>query len=87
MAQSEFWKMTPREFSNACNGYNDKINRGLQNSWEQARLVATFIVNVNSQKKKYKPQELVKFPWESESKELNEELDIIKERRKWRTGH
>ena len=77
--------MTPREFANACDGYNEKINRDLENSWEQARWVATVIVNVNSPKKKYKPQDLVKFPWEDGARNRGDELEILKERRKWRT--
>lgn len=87
MPQSEFWELTPREFANACNGYNERINRGYQISWEQARWVATIIVNINSPKKTYQPRDLQKFPWESDAIDREDELEKLKEYRKWRTRH
>ena len=76
--------MTPREYSNACEGYNNKREAIYQTSWEQARWVATVIVNVNSAKKQYKPTDLMKFPWEG-AVDHTDELEILKERRKWAT--
>ena len=77
--------MTPREYWNACNGHNDKVKREFQTSWEQARWVAHIIVNVNLPKEKQiQPDSLVKFPWEGEGTDKESEIDIVKERMKWR---
>jgi len=76
--------MTPREYGNACEGYNKKSEYGFQTSWERARWIATVIVNVNSTKKQFKPSELMKFPWEGKEADIKTEIDLIKERRKWR---
>ena len=85
IAPVAFWDMTPREFSNACEGYNKRIERDYQNSWEQARWVATVIVNINSPKKRYKPQDIATFPWEKEGEGgIEEGIKELKERRKWR---
>ena len=73
--------MTPREYSNACDGYNNKKKIEYQTSWEQARWVATVIVNVNSAKKRYKPTDLIKFPWEEV-----DHTDEIEELKKQRNG-
>lgn len=84
MAQSEFWQMTPREFTNACEGYNEKNDRNFKIGWEQARWIVTYVVNVNSPKKQYKPEEIAKFPWESDSTDMADEIEKIKEMRQWR---
>ena len=82
ISRSEFWGMTPREFWNACDGHNKKKEKDYQIRWEQTRWQAA--VQVNSfTKKTIQPQDLLKFPWESEAIDRSEEIKKIKEYRKW----
>lgn len=85
MSYNDFWVMTPREYWNTCNGHNERVERDFQTSWEQARWVAHIIVNVNLPKEKQiEPTGLGKFLWEGDVVDRKTEIDLIKERRKWR---
>jgi hypothetical protein len=88
LPQSEFWEMTPREYGNACEGYSKKREEEFKVSWEQTRQIVTMLVNVNSPKRRFKPQDILKFPWDGKGGENNYEEDIkkLKEERekKWR---
>ena len=42
-------------------------------NWEQARLIAYIIAQVNS-KKRLKIEDIIKFPWDSEFKEENQTI-------------
>ena len=75
--------MTPREYLNACDGYSAKADRQYKTGWGQARWVASVIVNVNSPKKQYKPEDILKFPWEKGGDHAAE-IEKLKEMRKWR---
>jgi hypothetical protein len=80
LVPSEFWGMTPREFWNACDGYNKKEDQRYQTSWEQTRWLATIYVNALGGKKS--THDLMKFPWDK-AIDRSEEIELIKERRKW----
>lgn len=44
-----------------------------KDNWEQARLIAYMVAQVNS-KKKLKFTDIVEFPWEAENEEINTEI-------------
>ena len=78
--------MTQRELYNAIKGYNDKEVVMLRASWEQSRWLGAVLLNSNPyDKKKYQPRDLMTFPWENEVTDRGEEIELIKERRKWLT--
>lgn len=54
-------KMKPYELSIIT----DKLHLRVKDSWEQSRLIAYMVGQVNS-KKKLKPTDIIKFGWESE---------------------
>lgn len=90
MAYNDFWEMTPREYDCACDGYRLKDERLFKERWEQTRWLASYVVNSSEKSDgKVKPTSLLKFPWEGEGGEGIEktDIDIINERREWRTGH
>lgn len=67
--------MTPREFGNACKGYNNKLEVVYKYSWEQARFLGVIQANMFS-KKRLQPRDLIKFPWDVEA-DYTEELKKI----------
>ena len=75
--------MTPRELWNAFDGYNKRIEREYRTSWEQIRWLGTIQANSFS-KNRIQPTDMIKFPWDSETIDRSEEIELIKERRKWR---
>ena len=74
--------MTPREFWNACKGYRDKDESSYKTEWERARWIGTQARNAFSQKQ-IKPTELLPFPWDNDERDFTEEIELLKERRKW----
>lgn len=54
-------------------------------SWEQTRLNAYIVAQVNS-KKKLKPEDIIRFPWEDTSQHItaisNEDIERLKEKAK-----
>lgn len=75
--------MTPRELWNAFDGHNKRIEREYRTSWEQTRWLGTIQANSFS-KKRIQPTDMIKFPWDSETIDRSEEIELIKQRRKWR---
>ena len=78
-----YYSLTPVQFFNTIKGDSEVENARIQASWEQARLVAMAIVQVNS-KKTIKPTDIKEFPWdkepESETIDINEARKRIKEK-------
>ena len=73
--------MTIQEILNAQRGYIERETRRYREEWERIRWsTAAYISSMGG---KTKPTDLIKFPWEQV--DVKEEIDIIKERRKWRT--
>jgi hypothetical protein len=90
MAYDDFWNMTPREFANALEGYRQRKDRETKEMWEQTRVLASLIYNkpVYGYKIKHLDKEkLLSFPWDSETKDFSEEIENIKEHRKWLEQH
>lgn len=78
--------MTLRDLSNAAKGYGDRQEILIRALWEQTRWEGAVIVNSNPfSKKKFSPRDLIKFPWEKKEKDFKDNIELIKERRKWRT--
>ena len=60
-------KMKPYELSIICNS----LHLRFKDSWEQSRLIAYLIAQTNS-KKRLKPSDIIKFPWEQKVKDAVE---------------
>ena len=60
-------KMKPYELSIICNS----LHLRFKDSWEQSRLIAYLIAQTNS-KKRLKPSDIIKFPWEQKVKDVVE---------------
>lgn len=76
--------MTSREIFNSYKGYIESENRRIKSDWEQTRWLGTQILKPYSKKKNLKPEDLGRFSWEDEGENLEDEIEKIKERRKWR---
>lgn len=75
--------MTLQEILNAHKGYLEKT----YNDWRRTRWLGAVIANVfGDGKKKVKPSDLMKLPGDGEAPDYTEEIEKIKEARKWRTG-
>lgn len=64
---SEFWELSPFEFSIIRKGYNQKLEREYIHEWERTRFLGSLIVNSapnfgKTKRKFIKPEELVKLP-------------------------
>ncbi len=57
-------KMKPYELQIIC----ESLHLRTKDSWEQSRLIAYLIAQTNS-KKKLKPTDVIKFPWENDKSE------------------
>jgi len=80
--------MTPREFANAGKGYHQKVQREFRTGWEQARWIGSQVINKPVFGYKIAPKapiKLLPFDWDNEAEErdFTEEIEKIKEHRKW----
>ena len=81
VSHADFWNMTFQEITRAGKGY---VEREL-NKWKRARWsAAVFATVMGDGKKTVKPTELLKLP--GDERDLEDELELLKERRKWRTA-
>lgn len=76
---SDFWQMTIQEILNAHRGWYDSQKV----EWERTRWLGT--IQANSMGAKVKPKDLLTFPWEDGGRDLDSEIELLKERRKWLT--
>jgi len=78
--------MTLRELFNAVRGYEMRQMLLFRATWEQTRILAATAMNsTGMSKKRFKPGDMIKLPWDTETKDRSDEIEEIKERRKWRT--
>jgi len=75
--------MLPREFWDACAGYNKKVETEYRAAWDRTRWMAAIYANTMTTKT-IQPTDLIKFPWDGQSVDRSKEIELIKERRKWR---
>lgn len=68
MTVDEFLDMTPREFSNAIDGYVKETEQRSREAWEQARLIAYYAVapHVKGGKPMHR---MIPLPWDKEGRE------------------
>lgn len=59
----QFWNATPREFSNAFRGWAKVRELDHQAEWERVRSMTLVLTQIHS-KKKLKPTDIFKFPWD-----------------------
>jgi hypothetical protein len=72
--------MTFQEITNAHKGYISKQIEG----WRKTRWLATVVANAAGHNKK--PSDLLKLPEDGEGATVNEEIEKLKEMRKWRAA-
>jgi hypothetical protein len=70
LSEREMWDSSPRAFMKMFEGFMEIQNRQTQAVFEAARLNSTIYINSIS-KRVYKPQQLVTFPWERQTVELD----------------
>ena len=76
--------MTLRDLFNAVRGYDHRQQLMYRATWEQARWLGAVMMNANGfSKKRFKPTDLTKFPWDDKEVDRSKEIELIKERRKW----
>jgi hypothetical protein len=67
---SEFWNMTPREFSSYFSGYIKNVELREHQAWERMRMQSFLFVNTQIKRQIKNPQKLIKFPWEEQEVKL-----------------
>ena len=67
LSEAEFEEITPRYFMLRLKGLRDAQQQQYRNEWERTRWLAMFVLMPHS-KKRIKPQDLARFPWESQKK-------------------
>lgn len=78
--------MTLRELYNAITGYNASRELIYRAGWEQTRFLSSTAMNSTGvSKKRYKPVDMLKFPWDEDEVDRTSDIELIKERRKWLT--
>jgi len=73
-----YLSLTPVQFFNTIEGFRNLEKARNRTSWEQARLVALTVAQVNSTKT-VKPTDIIEFDWDNEDKQT-EVVDIKAER-------
>jgi len=64
MTADEFWNMTPREFYNKLDGFQQHEQQQFQNSWDQTRFIAFCALKEDGKGRIRKPEDLMKFDWD-----------------------
>ena len=63
---SYFYSLTPRQFANILDGYNEKTEAQMRRQYEMTRMIM-YASLVPWQK--ITPEEILKFPWEQQKKQ------------------
>ncbi|WP_279136504.1 hypothetical protein [Parabacteroides johnsonii] len=74
MSRTDFLQLTPEEFSEIAEQWNQNETVFFRNSWEQTRFMAHCML-IPFSKKKLNPTDIVRFDWEKETQE-NKEVKI-----------
>lgn len=78
--------MTFHEILNAHTGYTDReLNRWRRARWQAAVFANVVAKSIGGSKKTIKPTDLLKLP-DEDGGASEDELETLRERRKWRTG-
>lgn len=85
ISHSDFWNMTLQEILNAHTGYLD----AQYHHWRRTRFLGACVYNAHRFKDdpKVKPTDLLKLPGDVDGERTEDEIERLKEYRKWRTGH
>ena len=76
----EFLDLLPRHFFLMQKAYYKKQEQQTQESWEQTRWLATFILQPHMKKgKRLQPKDLATFPWETARKKQQTRKEIEEE--------
>lgn len=91
MTEKEFYLTTPRAFSAAVTGYNERTELEGRAGWEQARLIAKWVANASGRKapRLLKDKDIITFKWELKESVSKTDYDEGKKRfeelkKKWR---
>lgn len=63
MRPDELYGMTPREFGNALEGFEELRNYNERQEWERMRLQTAALLNIHL-KRKISPERLFRFEWD-----------------------
>ena len=83
LSVEEFYNMIPRHFWIKMDGFYEYENLRQQQEWIRCRWMTTYLLNVQlPRNKSIKPQELIKFEWETgkevDVEKLKQEADYYK---------
>ena len=83
MSAVEFWGLMPCEFYAINHKYLEQLKFKQQNDWEMIRWQTAWLVNCHV-KKQMKPQDLIKFEWETTDESSGLTKEKIQElKKKW----
>lgn len=80
LAYDELYDLTPRSFNNRLTGFLNHQEQQTQNNWEQTRMVVHSCLSPHL-KKSQKPTEIMPFPWDSKSSQIENKVVISDEKR------
>jgi len=60
----------------------DRFNKANRENWEQTRFISYIIAQTQAYKKKYKITDIIRFPWDEESKEITGNFEDVLEKAK-----
>ena len=82
IAHADFWQMTLQEILNAHKGYLERT----YNDWRRTRWLGAVFANAFSDKE-LNPSDLMKLPGDDEAADFTDDIEKLKDMRKWRTEH
>lgn len=92
MSYDDFCGLTPEQFAQTCEAWNEARENNRREGWERARMAAAIIVQPHC-KKALKPTDIIHFPWDERHEERvprmtkEEQLKRMEELRKeWGEG-
>jgi len=67
IAYDDYMLMTFRLIGSIVTAYSQDKQQGYREKWEQVRMLAFYAADPGTAKKAGKPQNLIKFPWDSKT--------------------
>ena len=77
LSYSNFLDLTPRQLTNAIEGYFEGEEQKVRESWEQTRIIVGYLANQNA--KHPKPfNKILPLPWDNNTKTTEADLDELR---------
>ena len=80
LAYDELYDHTPRSFNNRLTGFLNHQEQQAQNNWEQTRMIVHSCLSPHLKESKA-PSEILPFPWDSKSSQIENKMVISDEQR------